>query len=65
MKSDDEILSEDSAGIDRGALLRRVALGGAAASLPALAGAQAAFGASNATEATRRTRAGSSRSSTT
>jgi simple sugar transport system substrate-binding protein len=46
MKSDDQILFEDSEGIDRGALLRRVALGGAAASLPALAGAQAAFGAS-------------------
>ena len=48
MKSDDEVLTEDSQGIDRGALLRRVALGGAAASLPALASAQAAFGASNA-----------------
>ncbi len=47
MNSDDRIRSNELGGIDRATLLRRVALGGAAASLPALASAQAAFGASD------------------
>ena len=47
MNSEDEIVSQESGGIDRAALLRRIALGGAAVSLPALASAEAAFGASN------------------
>jgi simple sugar transport system substrate-binding protein len=57
VSSDDEIVFEEAegtdspeelGGIDRGALLRRLAVGGAAVSLPALASAEAAFGASNA-----------------
>jgi len=47
VNSEDEIVSQESGGIDRAALLRRIALGGAAVSLPALASAEAAFGASN------------------
>jgi simple sugar transport system substrate-binding protein len=47
VNSDDRIRSNELGGIDRATLLRRVALGGAAASLPALASAQAAFGAAN------------------
>ena len=63
MKSDDEVLSEDSEGIDRGGASATIALGGAAASLPALVGAQAAFGASNGKYPSHPS--GSSRSSTT
>ena len=37
---------EEVSGFDRGTLLRRIALGGAAMSLPALGTAEAAFGAS-------------------
>ncbi len=48
MNSDDQAVSEGLGGIDRTALLRRIALGGAAASIPALATAQKAFGAANA-----------------
>jgi simple sugar transport system substrate-binding protein len=46
--SEDQIHLEGSAGVDRAALLRRIALGGAALSVPALASAQEAFGASSA-----------------
>ncbi len=48
MDSEDQVLSEGSAGVDRAALLRRIALGGAALSVPALAAAQEALGASSA-----------------
>jgi simple sugar transport system substrate-binding protein len=48
VNSDDRVESEHVGGIDRAALLRRIALGGAAVSLPALATAQEAFGASSA-----------------
>ena len=47
MKRDDEVVPQELEGIDRAALLRRITLGGAAVSLPALLGAQAAFGAAN------------------
>ena len=47
MKRDDEVVPQELEGIDRAALLRRITLGGAAVSLPALFGAEAAFGAAN------------------
>ena len=43
MKRDDEVVPQDLEGIDRAGLLRRITLGGAAVSLPALYGEQAAF----------------------
>src|SRR5262245_22131813 len=47
VNSEDQIPSEGSAGrVDRATLLRRLAVGGAALSIPALANAQEAFGAS-------------------
>ena len=46
MNSEDQVPSEGSAGVDRATLLRRLAIGGAALSIPALATAQEAFGAS-------------------
>jgi simple sugar transport system substrate-binding protein len=46
VNSEDQIPSEGSAGVDRATLLRRLAVGGAALSIPALATAQEAFGAS-------------------
>jgi simple sugar transport system substrate-binding protein len=45
VSSDDRVESELAGGIDRAALMRRIALGGAAASVPALVSAQQAFGA--------------------
>ena len=47
MKRDDEVVPQELEGIDRAALLRRITLGGAAVSLPALYGAQAAFAGSD------------------
>src|SRR5262245_35274788 len=47
VNSDDQILDEGSAGVDRATLLRRIALGGAALSVPSLLTAQEAFGAVN------------------
>jgi simple sugar transport system substrate-binding protein len=51
VNSDDRADSGAAPGIDRGTLLRRLAVGGAALSLPALAGAQDALGAWSAAEA--------------
>ena len=61
---------EEGANIDRASLLKRLAIGGAALSLPSLAGAEAAFGsvqdvAASAAAVGRSTRSGSSPSSTT
>jgi simple sugar transport system substrate-binding protein len=53
VNNEDEILAggpeevEESAGVDRASLLRRIAVGGAALSVPGLFGAEAAFGASD------------------
>jgi simple sugar transport system substrate-binding protein len=46
VNSEDQIPSEGSAGVDRATLLRRLAIGGAALSIPSLATTQQAFGAS-------------------
>ena len=45
MTSDDLSVQDEAGGMDRAALLRRLAAGGAALSIPALVGAQDAFGA--------------------
>jgi simple sugar transport system substrate-binding protein len=47
VSNDDRFEHDEGAGMDRSALLRRIALGGAALSLPALATAQNALGASS------------------
>jgi len=48
VNSDDQFVPESPTGIDRAALLRRIAVGGAALSVPALMSAQEALGATNA-----------------
>jgi simple sugar transport system substrate-binding protein len=48
VNSEDQVPFEGAAGVDRATLLRRMALGGAALSVPALAEVEKAFGASSA-----------------